>query len=139
MRQEVIFKLNDEDYGLDIMNVNEIIRRQELTAMPNTASYILGVTNIRGKVIPVICLKEMLGMKTKEDDDSTRIIVISHDDKMYGFKVDAVSEIIKIEDEQIEVQESLSATTEGNLIFGIAKLDERLVKLLDIEKIIVKS
>lgn len=136
MRQEVIFKLNSEDYGIEIMNVNEIIRMQELTAMPNTAPYILGVTNIRGKVIPVISLKVMLGMETMEDDDRTRIIVISYEDKMYGFKVDAVSEIIKIEDDQIESQGSYSGEQEGNLVLGIAKVGQSLVKLLDIEKII---
>ncbi len=70
MIQEVIFKLNNDDFGLEIMNVNEIIRMQELTAMPNTSAYILGVTNIRGKVIPVISMKKILGMEESSDDDA---------------------------------------------------------------------
>ncbi len=136
MVQEVIFKLNDEDFGLEIMNVNEIIRMQELTAMPNTSKYILGVTNIRGKVIPVISMKKILEMEESVDDDRTRIIVASLGDKIYGFKVDSVSEIIKIEEEQIDRQEGIGEDKEKNYIFGIAKLEERLVKLIDLEKIL---
>ncbi len=136
MIQEVIFKLNNDDFGLEIMNVNEIIRMQELTAMPNTSAYILGVTNIRGKVIPVISMKKILGMEESSDDDRTRIIVASLGEKTYGFKVDSVSEIIKIEEEQIDKQEGIGEDAEKNYIFGIAKLDERLVKLIDLEKIL---
>jgi purine-binding chemotaxis protein CheW len=134
--QEVIFKLNNDDFGLEIMNVNEIIRMQELTAMPNTSAYILGVTNIRGKVIPVISMKKILGMEESSDDDRTRIIVASLGEKTYGFKVDSVSEIIKIEEEQIDKQEGIGEDADQNYIFGIAKLDERLVKLIDLEKIL---
>lgn len=136
MIQEVIFKLNNDDFGLEIMNVNEIIRMQELTSMPNTSAYILGVTNIRGKVIPVISMKKILGMEESSDDDRTRIIVASLGEKTYGFKVDSVSEIIKIEEEQIDKQEGIGEDAEKNYIFGIAKLDERLVKLIDLEKIL---
>lgn len=136
MIQEVIFKLNNDDFGLEIMNVNEIIRMQELTAMPNTSAYILGVTNIRGKVIPVISMKKILGMEESSDDDRTRIIVASLGEKTYGFKVDSVSEIIKIEEEQIDKQEGIGEDADQNYIFGIAKLDERLVKLIDLEKIL---
>lgn len=136
MVQEVIFRLNNEDFGLEIMNVNEIIRMQELTAMPNTSAYILGVTNIRGKVIPIISMKKILGMEESADDDRTRIIVASLGEKIYGFKVDSVSEIIKIEDDQIDRQEGIGEDKEKNYIFGIAKLEERLVKLIDLEKIL---
>ncbi|MDD4343154.1 MAG: chemotaxis protein CheW [Eubacteriales bacterium] len=136
MVQEVIFRLNNEDFGLEIMNVNEIIRMQELTAMPNTSAYILGVTNIRGKVIPIISMKKILGMEESADDDRTRIIVASLGEKIYGFKVDSVSEIIKIEEDQIDRQEGIGEDKEKNYIFGIAKLEERLVKLIDLEKIL---
>ena len=136
MIQEVIFKLNNEDFGLDIMNVNEIIRMQPLTAMPNTSNYVRGVTNIRGKVIPIISLNSLLNMEESTEDDKTRIIVVSIGEKMYGFKVDSVSEIIKIEDEQIEKQEVIGEDKNDNYIFGIAKIDDRLVKLIDLEKII---
>lgn len=136
MVQEVIFRLNNEDFGLEIMNVNEIIRMQELTAMPNTSAYILGVTNIRGKVIPIISMKKLLGMEESADDDRTRIIVASLGEKIYGFKVDSVSEIIKIEEDQIDRQEGIGEDKEKNYIFGIAKLEERLVKLIDLEKIL---
>lgn len=136
MVQEVIFRLNNDDFGLEIMNVNEIIRMQELTAMPNTSAYILGVTNIRGKVIPIISMKKLLGMEESADDDRTRIIVASLGEKIYGFKVDSVSEIIKIEEDQIDRQEGIGEDKEKNYIFGIAKLEERLVKLIDLEKIL---
>lgn len=136
MIQEVIFKLNEEDYGFDIMNVSEIIRMQEITAMPNTASHILGVTNIRGKVIPIISLKNLLNIKNKDEDESIRIIVVSIDDRMVGFKVDAVSEIVKIEDEQIEKHDQVGGVDSKNYIYGIAKLDNRLVKMLDLQKIL---
>jgi len=136
MVQEVVFTLNNEDYGMDIMNVNEIIRMQDLTAMPNTSSYVLGVANIRGSVIPVISLKNILGMEETEDDDRTRIIVVSLGEKTYGFKVDSVSEIMKIDEEQIEIQEGFAKEEKNNFIYGIAKVDERLVKLIDLEKIL---
>lgn len=138
MLQEVIFKLNGEEFGFDIMNVNEIIKMQPLTTMPDSLAYILGVTNIRGKVIPVISLKSLLSMTEKEDDDKTRIIVVSLEDKMYGFKVDEVSEIIRIEEEKIEQKEALGAEKEESVITGIAKVEDRLIKLVDFKKILGK-
>lgn len=136
MLQEVIFKLNEEEFGFDIMKVNEIIKMQDLTAMPDTSAHILGVTNIRGKVIPIISLKSILSMAEKEDDESTRIIVVTLDEKVYGFKVDEVSEIIRIEEDQVERQEELGTDTESSVISGIAKVGDRLIKLIDFEKVV---
>ncbi len=138
MLQEVIFKLNSEEFGFDIMNVNEIIKMQPLTTMPDSLAYVLGVTNIRGKVIPILSLKTLLSMPEKEDDEKTRIIVLSLDDKMYGFKVDEVSEIIRIEEDQIELKEALGTDQEESVISGIAKVEDRLIKLVDFKKILGK-
>ena len=133
MIQEVVFKLNEEDYGLDIMNVNEIIRMQEITAMPNTSAYVLGVTNIRGKVIPVLSLKNLFHLENTEDDENVRIIVAAFGEKLFGLKVDSVSEIVKIEEDDIERQE-FAGDQGSKYISGIAKLERGLVKLLDLEK-----
>lgn len=138
MLQEVIFKLNSEEFGFDIMNVNEIIKMQPLTTMPDSLAYVLGVTNIRGKVIPILSLKTLLSMPEKEDDEKTRIIVLSLDDKMYGFRVDEVSEIIRIEEDQIELKEALGTDQEESVISGIAKVEDRLIKLVDFKKILGK-
>lgn len=139
MAQEVIFKLNHEDYGINIMHVNEIIRKQEITPMPNTRSYVMGVTNIRGKVIPVICLKDMLGIPEQQEDENTRIIVINYGEKTVGLMVDAVSEIIKVEEDQVETQEMVGVQEGKNCVLGVAKLERGLVKLLDVEKILTEK
>lgn len=136
MTQQVIFKMNEEDFGMDIMMVKEILRMQSLTAMPNTTSYVLGVTNIRGQVVPIISLKNILKIEEVEDNENTRIIVVGSGEKIYGFKVDAVSEIIKIDEEEIEEPGKMNVDEEKNFIMGIAKLGERLVKLVDLEKIL---
>lgn len=136
MIQQVIFRMNDEDFGMDILHVKEIIRMQNLTAMPNTSPYVLGVTSIRGQVIPIISLKNIMMMEETLEDEKTRIIVAALGEKTYGFKVDEVTEIIKIEDEQIEEPTKMGEEKGKNYIKGIAKLEERLVKLIDLEEIL---
>lgn len=137
MTQQVLFKINEDDFGMDIMMVKEIIRMQALTAMPNASKNVLGVTNIRGQVIPIISLKKVMDIEERDnDDDQTRIIVVVSEEKTYGFKVDEVTEIIKIEDESIEEAGKMNETEENNYILGIAKLEDRLVKLIDLRKIL---
>jgi len=91
--QLVSFRLEDEEYGIEILRVQEIIRRQELTRVPNAPQYVEGVINLRGKVIPVIALRKRFGLPGRDQDKHTRIVVSEVGGTVVGFEVDAVSEV----------------------------------------------
>jgi len=134
--QLVSFKLGKEEFGVDILKVQEINRMLEVTEMPNAPEFVEGIVNLRGRIIPVIDLKKRLGMPSGERDSSTRIIVIELKGKTIGFIVDEVSEVLRIESKITEPPPEMVAGIEANYITAVAKLEERLLILLDLEKIL---
>lgn len=135
--QQVIFNLDSSEYGIDIINISEIVRLQKVTKMPNSPDYLDGIINLRGKVIPVIDLRIRFNLPLGTRDQDTRIIVVNIDHKTIGMVVDRVSEVMRINEEQIESSADVALAINDNYVKGMAKLDEnRLVTLLDIEKIL---
>lgn len=136
--QFVIFKLDSEYYGIKIDNVETIERIMELTRVPKTQSYIKGVINLRGEIVPIIDLRERLGLEKKEYDSETRIIVNKIQDLLIGYIVDSTSEVKEIAGSQIDF-----ATFEDNnnrtFVKGIGKVDDKMIILLDIDKILEKE
>lgn len=135
-KQLVVFELADEQYGLDITTVESIIKMQPITKMPHAPSFLEGITNLRGVVVPVMDLRRRFGLESKPADRDTRIVVANMNDTQIGIVVDAVSQVLRIQDEAIEPPPSLSTTIDSSFISGIAKLDDQLVILLDHEKIL---
>ncbi len=136
IHQYVSFLLSEEEYGIDILRVQEIIRFAELTRIPQSPPFIEGVLNLRGKVVPVMDLRTRFSLPKGERDRSTRIIVVDVFNKVMGMIVDAVSEVLQIEEEQIAPPPPMGASIDSEYIRGMAKIDDRLMILLDVDKIL---
>lgn len=134
--QLVGFKLGNEDFGVDISRVQEINMMMHLTKIPNSNKFIEGVVNLRGKIVPVINLRDRLGLPKKEDDNRTKIIVSDINNKLIGYIVDEVNEVLRISKSIIEPAPELAIGIETGLIEGVAKLEGRLLILLNLDKLL---
>jgi purine-binding chemotaxis protein CheW len=134
--QLVSFCIGNEEYGVDILRVQEINRTMEVTRVPNSPQYVEGVINLRGRVIPVIDLRARFGMPRIEWDKSTRIVVVELQGVTVGFVVDSVNEVLRIPRSVIEPPPMFAAGGNSDYITGVGKLEDRLLILLDLEKIV---
>ena len=134
--QYVIYKLDEEYYGIDINFVETIEKVPEITRLPNAPHYIKGVINLRGEVIPVIDSRVRFKMKEKDLTDQSRIIILSIEEIIFGFLVDSSSEVLAIDNEKIDNTSSLINYSEDEYIKGIGKVDERMVLILNVMKIL---
>jgi len=137
--QLVTFKLENEEFGVDILKVQEINRMMNITKIPNAPFFIEGVINLRGKIIPIVDLRKKLGFASQEYDKSTRIIVVELDGLVLGFIVDSVSEVLRIPSNTIEPPPSMVAGIESEYIEGVGKLEDRLLILLELKKVFASS
>lgn len=135
MLQLVSFTIGTEEFGVDILNVQEINRMVTVTAVPNSPPFVDGVINLRGKVIPIIDLRTRFGMSRKEHDKNTRIIVVELKSNVVGFVVDAVSEVLRIPRNVTEPPPAVVAGIHTDYITAVGKLEDRLLILLDLEKV----
>ena len=138
-RQLVVFDLNEEAYGVDISQVREIIRMQEITRVPRAPEFIEGVINLRGKVIPVVDLRKRFSMPSTERTEEHRICVVDVDGQDIGMVVDAVTEVSRIPSSSIEPPSSVITTDDSEYLTGIVKTDDKLIILLDVAKVISDS
>lgn len=136
--QLVSFQVGGEEFGLDILRVQEIIRVQQLTRVPNSPDFVEGVINLRGKVIPVIALRKRFGLKQAVNDKQTRIVVAEVQGTILGFMVDSVSEVLRIPAETVELPPRLGKV-EREYVSGVGKLDGRLLILLDVDRLMSGS
>lgn len=134
--QLVSFNIGEEEFGVDILKVQEINRMVEVTRVPNAPEYVDGVINLRGKVIPIIDLRRRFGMPRKEKDKNSRIIVVELTGKVLGFVVDAVSEVLRIPGSVTEPPPAIIAGIKAEYITAIGKLENRLLILLDLERVL---
>lgn len=134
--QLVVFQLAGEFYAVDIHQVREIIRVPEVTRVPRTPDFVEGVINLRGSVIPIIDLRKRFGMDAAEANDEQRIVVVELEDKTLGVIVDAVTEVLRIERDKIEPPSPYIVSVDTQYITGIARLEERLVILLDVARVL---
>lgn len=139
-KQYVVFKLGKGEFGIDIMNVKEIGPYEESIFLPDTPSFIEGVINHRGNVIPIVNLKKRLSLGESEVTKDTRIIVISLDEKEIGFIVDEASQTFRLNDDQIDPAPTFISGVDKRYITGVGKLDEkRLLILIDLKKILSEN
>ncbi len=134
--QVVGFKLGEEEFVLDILKVQEIIKLVDITPVPNSPDFVEGVINLRGKVIPIVSLRKRFGFQDKEKDSQTRIIVVEIEKKLVGFIVDYVTEVLRIPSSTIEPPPPLVSKIGSEYLKGVGKLDERLLIVLDVDKIL---
>ena len=134
--QLVAFKLGREEYGISILQVQEIKRMTEITRVPHTPDYLKGVMNLRGSVLPVFDLKKRLDLPDNAYSDDARIVIVKVDEVTLGVIVDAVSEVLTIGQENIEPPQVVAGGVIANYLSGIGKINDRLLILLDINSII---
>ena len=134
--QLVVFTLANEHYGVDIAAVESIIKLQPITSVPQTPAFVEGLTNLRGTVLPVIDLRKRFDLPAGEATKETRIVVAEVNGETVGMVVDAVTEVLRVPEQDIEPPSPIVAPVDPAFITGIAKIDERLVILLDLAKVL---
>jgi len=137
--QLVAFRLGKETYAVDIQQVQEIIRMQHITQVPGAPSFVEGVINLRGRIVPVIDLRQRLGLPRGERTGETRIVVVEVPPHRVGMVVDAVEEVFRIQEEEIEPPSPLVASIQEKYLRGVGKSGDRLIILLDLEEILKKE
>ena len=137
--QLVTFSTGDEEFGVDILRVQEIIRTMAITKVPKAPEFVEGVINLRGKVIPIIDLRRRFGLQSKAHDKHTRIIVIEINTMIVGFVVDSVSEVLRIPASTVEPPPPVVAGLESEYIGGVGKLEDRLLILLDLDRLLSRA
>jgi len=134
--QRVSYMLEDIQYGFDILQVHEIIRIPEITRLPNTPSYIKGVINLRGSVVPVVDMRERFGLPQGTQTDQTRIIVIESGDKLIGLWVDSVYQVVRLPLANIDPPSELIEGISEEFIKGVGRLRNRLIIILNFESLL---
>lgn len=130
------FSLGEEEFGISIRHVTEIIGIQRITVMPDVAEFIKGVINLRGRVIPVIDMRLRFDFPEREYDERTCIIVVNHDNSSVGLIVDTVAEVIDIDDGSIDSPPQLASESSREFIEGLGRVDDEVKILLNIHKVL---
>lgn len=135
-KQLVIFELGNGQYGIEIATVEGIVKMQEITRIPYTPSFVEGVTDLRGAVLPVMDLNKRFGLPAQEETSETRIITVNMEGVKVGMIVSKVTEVLTIEDSVIEPPPAMVSNVNTDFITGIAKINGRLVVLLDLNRVL---
>ena len=134
--QLVTFSIGEEEFGVDILKVQEIIRTMEITKVPRAPAFVEGVINLRGKVIPIIDLRRRFNLAPKAHDKNTRIIDCVINNILVGFVVDAVAEVLRIPSNTVEPPPPVVAGIGSDYISGVGQLKDRLLIMLDLDKLL---
>lgn len=134
--QLVAFNLGLEEYAIDILSVQEINRILPITRIPNAPHFVEGVINLRGNVIPVLDLNKRLGLPARSDTEQTRIIILKVNEIIAGIIVDGVTEVLKLDQNQIEEAANITTSVDTDFLLGVGKLSDRLIILLNLEKVL---
>lgn len=134
--QCVTFRLDEETYGINVMQVQEVLRVTEIAPVPGAPDYVMGIINLRGNVVTVIDTRQRLGLEAKERDDSTRIVIIEADKLVVGILVDAVSEVVDLQTSEIESPPSVGNDESSKYIQGVATREGELLILVDLNKLL---
>ncbi|HHW02843.1 MAG TPA: chemotaxis protein CheW [Thermoanaerobacterales bacterium] len=136
IRQFVEFKLGEEEYGVDILQVKTIERMMPVTRVPKAPPFVEGVINLRGEIVPVIDLKKRFDLEPTQITDNTRIIIVTLDDITVGMIVDSATEVIQLPQEAIEPAPTITNGIDSNFLDGVGKLDGKLLILLNLAKVL---
>ncbi|WP_295296152.1 chemotaxis protein CheW [uncultured Brachyspira sp.] len=133
----VTFKLGNNEYAIDIMQAKEIIKMEKITLIPNAPDYVEGVINLRGNIIPIVDLKKRFNLDENEGEKNTGIIIVKIDDVDMGIIIDAISKVVSIATSNIQPPPPMLSGIGQKYIKGVAKLEDKLLVVLDLEKLIV--
>jgi purine-binding chemotaxis protein CheW len=135
VQQFVGFRIGEEDYAIAITKIQEIILMKPITRLPQVPDSIEGLINLRGNVIPVVNLRKRFGLPARDFDDETRTVVVNTHDKTVGCVVDEVTQVMRVSADQIQSVPISVSSTARRFISGIARFDDRLLILLDIDRL----
>jgi purine-binding chemotaxis protein CheW len=135
--QLVVFELGGEEFGVEIMNVQEIIRMPEMTQIPQSPDFVEGVINLRGRIIVVVNLSKRFNLQSRVADENSRIIVVEIGNSVVGMIVDSVNEVLRIPISSVEpAPELVMSKVSRNYLKGVGKIDKRLLILLDLGRVL---
>ncbi len=132
----VTFRLENEKYGINVMQVQEVLRVSEIAPVPGAPDYVLGIINLRGNVVTVIDTRKRFGLTPKEMDDSTRIVIIESDDQVVGILVDSVAEVVDLRVSEMEAAPNVGTEESAKFIQGVASHDNELLILVDLNRLL---
>jgi purine-binding chemotaxis protein CheW len=132
----VTFRLGNEKYGINVMQVQEVLRVTEIAPVPGAPSYVLGIINLRGNVVTVIDTRLRFGLESTTMDDSTRIVIIEAEDQVVGILVDSVAEVVDLQTSDIESAPNVGTEESSKFIQGVASHDSELLILVDLNKLL---
>ena len=136
-KQLVVFRISDEEFGVEISQVREIVRLVPITPIPRAPEFIKGVVNLRGSILPVIDLAQRLNLKAIGHSDKTRVVVVELEDSAVGMIVDEVTEVLRLAEKNIEqTPELISTEIKHEYLVGVGKLEQRLLILIDLRQVL---
>ncbi|HIP53246.1 MAG TPA: chemotaxis protein CheW [Chromatiales bacterium] len=134
--QLVTFRLGDENYGINVMHVQEVLRVTEIAPVPGAPSYVLGIINLRGNVVTVLDTRGRFGLQPHEVDDASRIIVIESDDQVVGILVDSVAEVVELRLSEIDTAPTVGNDENSRYIQGVATRENDLLIVVDLNRLL---
>lgn len=137
--QLVTFRLKDETYGINVMQVQEVLRVTEIAPVPGAPQYVLGIINLRGNVVTVIDTRTRFGLPTTERDDASRIVIIESEEQVVGILVDSVAEVVELRHSEIDSAPNIGNEESARYIQGVASRDEDLLIVVDLNKLLTEE
>jgi purine-binding chemotaxis protein CheW len=137
--QWVTFRLGQETYGINVMQVQEVLRMTEIAPVPGAPNYVLGIINLRGNVVTVIDTRSRFGLPPAEDTDSTRIVIIEAADNIVGIRVDSVAEVVNLRSSEIETAPNVGNDESSKYIQGVYSRDGDILILVDVNKLLTEE
>ncbi len=134
--QLVTFRLKDESYGINVMKVQEVLRVTEIAPVPGAPPFVLGIINLRGNVVTVIDTRSRFGLPSAELDDSSRIVIIESEKQVVGILVDAVAEVVELNEDEVDAAPNVGNDESSRYIQGVATRENGLLILVDLNKLL---
>lgn len=138
-QEYLVFRLGSEEYGIDILKVQEIRGCDRLTRIPNAPNFITGVTNLRGVIVPIVDLRVRFDLPDPSQDDSTVVIVLNLNDRVVGIVVDGVVDVLSMDVDKIKPTPDVASVLSGRYLLGLGVLDSRMIILVNIETLLSRE
>lgn len=137
IKQYIVIRINNEFFGIDIMNVDSIVKIQQITRVPKSQDYFIGVINLRGEIVPVMSLRKRFRVEEVPDDSATRIIILKLDQNLVGIKVDMVRDVVALEETDIEKNNIVTENNGQMFIKAVGKHDDELISILGLHSVVI--
>jgi len=137
--QLVTFQLGGETYGIDVMNVQEVLRITEIAPVPGAPDYVLGIINLRGNVVTVVDTRARFGLPSSETDDASRIVIVESENQVVGILVDSVAEVVELNQSEVDVPPNVGNEDSARYVQGVANRESDLLIVIDLDKLLARD